>query len=178
MKKRGFIMAMALGLGLLSGCGTKDYAPVSIQEDVDKCHVCNMQVADNQHATEIILKSGQALKFDDIGCLNEWEKKNGKEQIGAEYVRDYHTKEWVHLKNASFVYDKTFKTPMAYGIYSFKEKEAAQKFLQEQGKGKLMTADDLHSHTWERNTEMMDEMKKHHSKHMEGMDTDKKGVHQ
>ncbi|MED0677749.1 nitrous oxide reductase accessory protein NosL [Aneurinibacillus thermoaerophilus] len=173
MKKKGLIMASVLSIALLSGCGTKEYHPVSIEENVDKCSVCNMQVADNQHSTEIILKDGKALKFDDIGCLNEWEKKNGTEQVGAEYVRDYNTKEWVPLKEASFIYDKTFKTPMGYGIYSFKDKGAAQTFLNEQGKGKLMNANDLHSHTWERNMDMMHKMKHGHS---DSMKMDKKGA--
>jgi copper chaperone NosL len=177
MKKQGLIMAAALSIGLLSGCGTKEYQPVSIQEDVDKCSTCNMQVADDQHATEIILKDGKVVKFDDIGCLNQWEKKNGTEQVGAEYVRDYNTKEWVPLKEASFVYDKTFKTPMGYGIDSFKDKESAQKFLNEQGKGKLMNANDLQSHTWERNMDMMKKMKQGHSGSMD-MNMDKKGAGQ
>lgn len=34
-------------------------------------------------------------------------------------------------------------------------KDFAQKFIEDQGKGKLMTANDLDSHNWERNKTMM-----------------------
>lgn len=149
------MMTVAVLTGVLSGCGSK-YQPVSIQEDVDKCGNCNMQVADNAFSTEIILKDGKTLKFDDLGCLNKWEKTNGVEQVGAEFVRDYSSKAWVPLKDATYVYDKSFKTPMGFGVESFKDKQAAEKYLSEQGKGKLMSAKDLGTHTWEKNKEQGD----------------------
>lgn len=163
MKKRmiGLIGTLAL-TGALIGCGKTEAQPVAVQAGVDKCDVCNMLVPDDHNATEIILKDGKALKFDDIGCQHVWTEKNGKDQISAEYVRDYHSKEWVKLQNASFVYDKGFKTPMAYGIYSFKDQQSAQSFMNEQGKGKLMSVKDLDSHSWERNMDMIKEKKKEH----------------
>jgi copper chaperone NosL len=57
---------------------------------------------------------------------------------------------------------------MAYGIYSFKDQQSAQGFLNEQGKGKLMTAKELDSHSWERNMEMIKEKKKEHMQNMSG----------
>lgn len=161
MKKQliGLLGTLAL-TAALAGCGdTAAAKPAAIQAGVDKCDVCNMMVPDDHNATEIVLKDGKTLKFDDIGCEHVWTEKNGKDQISAEFVRDYHSKEWVNLEKASFVYDKNFKTPMAYGIYSFKDQQSAQGFLNEQGKGKLMTAKELESHSWERNMEMVKEKK-------------------
>lgn len=139
----------------LAGCGKKEYKPVAINVGVDKCEVCHMLIQDDQNATEIILKDGKPLKFDDIGDMYEWLKKNGAGAVGAKFVRDYNTKEWIELEKATFVYDKSNKTPMAYGVYSFKSEQDADKFIKEKGTGSKMTAKDLDSHSWERNTDMM-----------------------
>lgn len=170
MKKRtitllGAVLAISAAL---SGCGKAEVQPVAIQAGVDKCDVCNMLVPDDHNATEIILKDGKALKFDDIGDMYVWTKKNGRDQVQAQFVRDYYTKEWLKLENSSFAYDKSFKTPMAYGVYSFKDMNEAQKFINEQGHGKLLSFKDLESHTWERNMDMMKEMKKQHMEQQQG----------
>ncbi|MDN9012766.1 nitrous oxide reductase accessory protein NosL [Brevibacillus laterosporus] len=173
MRKTHMIWAsIALVSALMTGCGGQSAQPVAINESVDKCDVCNMQIADDHNATEIILKDGKALKFDDIGDLFAWIKKNGTEKIEVKFVRDYHTKEWMNLNDATFAYDKDFKTPMAYGVYSFKDKQSAEAFVKEQGKGQILTAEQLNSHNWEMN---MDQMEHHGDmKHKEG---DKAGDH-
>jgi copper chaperone NosL len=78
-----------------------------------------------------------------------------KEQVEARFVRDYLSKEWVKSDQATYVYDKTFKTPMGYGVYSFKDKAAAEAFVKEQQTGSVMSSQDLDNHTWESS------MKKH-----------------
>jgi copper chaperone NosL len=138
-------------LVVLAGCGAgTDYKPVAIQEGVDHCAECNMMIADDQHAVQILLKDGKSLKFDDIGDLFVHKTKHQLEnQIGAQFVRDYHTLEWLKLEDAFYAYDESFRSPMAFGVYSFKTKADAEKFIQEQGKGKLMTSAELANHTWE-----------------------------
>jgi len=147
---------------LLAACGKDKYEPKAVNPEIDRCATCNMAVGDDPFATQVVTKEGQSFKFDDVGCMHEWIMENGKEVIGAAYVRDYHTKSWVLYEQAYYVYDASFKTPMAYGIVSFKNESEAKAFIEEQGKGKLMTASELDSHTWERNREMME-------MHMEGM---------
>ncbi|PYY29653.1 nitrous oxide reductase accessory protein NosL [Paenibacillus illinoisensis] len=142
---------------LLAGCGPK-YVALPINEDVDVCVICNMQVKDDAYATQLTTKDGQTYKFDDIGCMNEWKEKNGTEQIGMDFVRDYNDKEWIEFNKATYVYDASIRTPMAYGLVSFKDKESAENFIQEQGVGVIMTAADLTSHDWKQNTEGMDMM--------------------
>ncbi|TBL81103.1 nitrous oxide reductase accessory protein NosL [Paenibacillus thalictri] len=174
---------MTLIFTLLSACGTPKYAAVPINEDTDKCAICNMQVKDDAFAVQLTTKDGKTYKFDDIGCMNEWTGKNGLEQVGAQFVRDYNSKEWIPYETAAYVFDSSFKTPMAYGIYSFKSKQDAQKFTDEQKKGKLMTAAELKNHTWERTKGMMDMGGNHadqaHSEmnHNMQMGGDDKGMH-
>ncbi|WP_342432985.1 nitrous oxide reductase accessory protein NosL [Neobacillus sp. FSL H8-0543] len=153
-----FTMSLIL-LIIISGCGKKEeYTPVAINEDTDKCEVCNMAIKDDQFATQIILENGKAIVFDDLGCMYKWMKENEEKKIAKSYVKDYQSKEWLEADMAFFVYDKPTKTPMAYNVIAFSTEEDAQKFITEND-GKLLTSDELDNHSWERNEEMMKEMK-------------------
>lgn len=164
---------------MLAGCGKTEYEPVAIDEAVDKCPVCNMAVADDEFAVEIILKSKKALKFDDLGDLFVWRGQNGTKDIGEQFVRDYRTKEWVKLGEATYVYEKSIRTPMAFNVISFKEKKAAEDFIAQEGKGQLLTAKDLEGRKWEPNEDMMKAMMEEHAdkmKRMDGMGEDGRGT--
>jgi len=176
MKKTlaGFV-ALILTLTLLAGCGKTAYKPVAIDEMVDKCPVCNMGVADDQFAVELILKNKKALKFDDLGDLYVWREKNGTKEIGEQFVRDYQTKEWVKLADATYVYDKSIRTPMAFNVISFKEKRDADAFVSKEGKGRIMTAEELENHKWESNEDMMKAMMEEHAGEMMGKEGDGMG---
>ncbi|WP_211750338.1 nitrous oxide reductase accessory protein NosL [Paenibacillus sp. Marseille-Q4541] len=140
---------------ILTACGSNKYEAVAINEEVDICVICNMQVKDDAFATQLTTKDGKNYKFDDIGCMNEWKKQNGTENIGMDYVRDYNDKEWIEFDKAFYVYEKSIRTPMAYGIVSFKDKKSADTFIEEQGIGTILTAADLANHEWLQNEEMM-----------------------
>lgn len=148
---------------MLSGCNQQQAAaqPEPIEEGVDKCAVCHMNVADGPHATQIQTTDGEHFKFDDIGCMvRDWMPEHDASELEAIWVRDYETKEWLLFENAYYVYDNSIKTPMAYGVLSFKTEEKAQAYIDEHGVGTLMQADELQNqHNWERNMEMMQKMK-------------------
>ncbi|WP_281067810.1 nitrous oxide reductase accessory protein NosL [Cohnella thailandensis] len=164
------MLAVVIGLTLLSGCGKSTYEPVAIDETVDKCPICNMAVADDQFATEIILKNKKALKFDDLGDLHVWKDQNGTDEIGEQFVRDYNTKEWVKLSDATYVYDKSIRTPMAFNVISFKEKKDAETFVAQEGVGQILTAKELENHAWEMNEDMMKSMMSEHAGEMMDME--------
>ncbi|RCX23745.1 copper chaperone NosL [Fontibacillus phaseoli] len=155
--KKGFVaLSFILVLIVVAGCGKKTYQPQAINEDVDVCVICNMQVKDDAFATQIVTKEGKSLKFDDIGCMNEWKSQNGTDEIGMAYVRDYNDKEWIEYEKAAYVYDASIRTPMAYGLVSFKDKKSAEQFIQEQSVGQLLSSEDLANHKWEQSKGMMD----------------------
>lgn len=152
-----FVMAAFLSVA----CGKNEYAARAVNEETDRCAQCNMAVADGPHATQIVLKDGRTLVFDDIGCMYAWMAENGDDEVGQAFVRDYRDLGWIKLEKAYHVYDASFRTPMAYGVLSFASKSDAEAFIAEQGKGVLMTADDLSNHSWERNRDMMEGMEEH-----------------
>ncbi|QCT04676.1 hypothetical protein E6C60_3971 [Paenibacillus algicola] len=158
MRKITWIVFASLLLLLSAGCGREEYAAVPIDEQVDKCPVCNMQVKDNAYAVQLQLKDYRTLKFDDLGDLYVWKQEHGTEDIGAQFVRDYFTLEWLHLKDAFYVYDDGIRTPMAFGMVSFKDEPSAERFMQEYGGGTLLTAAQLEEHEWKSHMDMMEDM--------------------
>lgn len=161
-KRISILIVLLLAFGLLAACGHEGHEPHAINEETDICVFCKMAIRNDEYATQLVTKDGQSLKFDDIGCMHEWKSENGTDTIGAEFVRDFHSLQWIDYNKAYYVYDSSIMTPMAYGVLSFHEQSAAQAFIDEHGTGKLMTASELANHSWEVNPDMMD-MSHHHS---------------
>lgn len=127
----------------------KKYPAKEIDADTDVCAICAMALADNQHATQIVLKNDRVLTFDDLGCLYQWIEDNGEEDIGAKYVRDFHSQEWLLMDQATYVFDEHIETPMAYGVISFKDADEAKIHIEKEATGELLSVDQLADHKWE-----------------------------
>lgn len=156
MKKLFFILI--LGLFVLTACGPKETVPVAINAKNDKCAQCNMAVVDDQFATQVVLKNGKTYTFDDIGCMFKWVKDNPEEEIAAQFVRDYETQKWIKAENATYVYERSIKTPMAYNVITFSKEEKAKKFAADLN-ATVMKSTEMKDHSWEMNKEMMMKMK-------------------
>lgn len=149
-----------LFLILLSGCGKESIQAVPIEDGIDICQVCNMGIANDSFATEAILTNGRVYKFDDIGCMYDWLKEQNPSDIEAKFVRDHHTSTWVPLEQAVFAFDPAYHTPMGYGIFSFQNKKQAEEWIENEGKGKLLSPDQLHHHEWVRHDDSIKDLKK------------------
>lgn len=138
-------------LGFATACGSQDEVlePVEVREGVDRCDVCGMLVSDDEHAVQLRLDDGEAKLFDDLGDLFVWTEENGLDDVNVRYVRDKHTKEWLQIEDATFVYDEEFRTPMGYGVLSFQQKDDAEAWIEEEGTGVILAYDDLLDHHWE-----------------------------
>ncbi|KMY49956.1 nitrous oxide reductase accessory protein NosL [Peribacillus loiseleuriae] len=162
MKKKRFSFIVWAGLiMILAACGNDKAQPVAINEATDTCETCNMAVIDNQHATQIILENGKSMVFDDLGCMYEWITKHENEKIDAEFVRDYHDKEWILVDDATYVYNQSLKTPMAYHVISFKDKATAEDFAAKNEGSEIMTAKNLADHDWKSNHDKEDHSHTH-----------------
>lgn len=127
-----FLLALLGFIFLLAACGQAEIAPVAIHPE-DMCSMCRMAISEKQFAAELITKDGEALKFDDIGCLRDYLKsKADRNQIAAYFVADYESKKWLKAESASFVKSAELATPMGGNLAAFesqdKAKEAAAKF--------------------------------------------------
>lgn len=95
------------------GCGRKEVKPVDIFPE-DNCSNCRMAVSERAFASEIIVESGEVMKFDDLACLEQYRRKNPDLNIEEIYVTDHETGQW--LPYAKSVVVKTgLQTPMGSG---------------------------------------------------------------
>lgn len=145
--KKFFILCFVI---FLFGCSQEiSYEPREINPDIDVCEVCNMSIVHTDYATQLIEKDGTIHIYDDIGCMFEYLSKEGQEkEIEVMYVRDTATSDWLNIEEAYFVYDPDYWTPMMYGVISFKTIENAESFIEKEGKGKLVTYEDLNDLDW------------------------------
>ena len=91
-----------------------------------------------------------------VVCINGW--RLIREKTKEKFVRDYDSKDWVSLEDATYVYDKTITTPMAYNVISFKTKKMQRALYLTIRK--VLSYKELAEHKWEMNKEMMGNTKK------------------
>lgn len=149
-QSRLHLLLFAALLLLVSACGSKNsYEPRAVNPEIDACEVCNMSVAHEDFATQLIETDGTIHMYDDIGCMVKYLNGEGKEkEIGATYVRDFETLEWVPYEQAYHAYHPEFWTPMAYGVVSFATKAEAEAYVEKEGKGEVLDYNGLEKVDW------------------------------
>src|SRR5262245_32450138 len=111
-------LLQALYFLLLTGCGNVELRPVELLPE-DACTFCRMAISEKRFACELITKDGDAIQFDDIGCLLNYPKERSNVESAA-FVVDFDTREWLKSEEAYFVKSKVFKTPMDGNVVAFK----------------------------------------------------------
>ncbi len=146
------LLSVLLIFAIMAGCSNEQsFEPIEIDPEVDVCEVCNMSLSNEAFATQLFSKDGDVFLFDDIGCMFEYIDKDqqiAREDIEVQYVRDLETQEWIQIENAYYVYNPDVWTPMANGVVSFDSEEKANEFINEHGKGEVLTYDQLLQHKW------------------------------
>ena len=124
---KGTLRLALLGLTLLlTACGQPVIAPVAVNPE-DMCSMCRMAISEKQYAAEFITKDGEAMKFDDIGCLRDYLKaKVDRSQIAGYFVADYESKKWIKAESAHFVKSAEFATPMGGHLVAFQDEARAK----------------------------------------------------
>ena len=109
---------------LFSGCEKKDFtkSPPIMHWDRDMCERCKMAISERKYAVIGIGEDGRVYKFDDIGCLILWQKKEKKGlKFKKIWITDAKTGEWIDAKKA--FYSTTNITPMGYGFGAHKDRK-------------------------------------------------------
>lgn len=114
---------------LVLGCSSSDLRPVELYPE-DSCAQCRMAVSDPAFASQIITEDSEVFKFDDIGCLENYRKKNSGLKIRAMFVSDYESKTWLPFEKSVIV--KTgVSTPMGSGKVAFADSGRAAAFAKD-----------------------------------------------
>jgi copper chaperone NosL len=120
---RGF--AYLVSSSLLAGCGTADQSrPPNVRFGEEACAFCRMIISDDRFAAAVVIKTGEALKFDDIGCMILHEARQVRP--GAAYwVRNFTGRDWLNAREATFVHSTKFRSPMDHGLAAMPMAQAA-----------------------------------------------------
>jgi len=124
--------------------------PVSALEEAlrngtywNRCIFCGMIINDTKFAALVVLKSGYAVRTDDIGCIfrmallppERWrvlrvyppEDVKRLVQVEKVFVPDFNTGEYVEAQKAFYVIRQDMMTPMRDCVLPFRDREAAAK---------------------------------------------------
>jgi copper chaperone NosL len=74
-----------------------------------------MIISDERFAAAVVTVTGEAFKFDDIGCLIEHEADRTASD-SAYWVRDFRSREWLNAREATFVHSSSIASPMGFGL--------------------------------------------------------------
>ncbi len=85
--------------------------PDSMRPSEFQCDNCRMAIVDMKYKAETISPKGKHYHFDSIECMNAWSKQN-LDQVGAQWVTDYYTSQWVPLAQAQVMYGEKIISPM------------------------------------------------------------------
>ena len=133
---------LIIGVTVLTNCQKQTVEPVALAPE-DMCAYCKMAISEKRYAAELIDSEGQAVKFDEIGCMvNFINSKKNTTKIVAHFVMDFAERQWTKADDAYYVRSSEITTPMSGGIIAFKNqakaKEAADRYH-----GKLIRLEDL-----------------------------------
>lgn len=119
--------ACVLAAFLAAGCASSEMKPVDIFPE-DACAQCRMAVSDKAFASEIITEESEVLKFDDLGCLETYRKKNPAVKIRAMFVSDFESRTWLAY-DQSHIVRTGVTTPMGSGMVAFADSAKAAEFV-------------------------------------------------
>jgi len=119
-------LALLASILVLSACRAAETVPAEINPE-DMCSFCKMAISEKRFAAEFITKDGDAVKFDDLGCLQNYLKGHADGgRVAAYFVTDYESRKWIKGDAAHFVKSPEFATPMGGNIAAFQDPEKAR----------------------------------------------------
>jgi len=137
-----FKVTALFSLLLLVGCETNKFEPVALTPE-DMCAYCKMAISEKRYAAELIDSEGQALKFDDIGCMVNFIKtRKNPAKFVAYFVMDFDERQWTKADDAYYVRSAELTTPMSGGIIAFKDQAKAKEAV-DRYHGKVVRFEDL-----------------------------------
>ena len=119
------IRVWLIAAGLIAGCRPVDVGrPPTVRFGEEACASCRMIIGDEHFAAALVTPAGEALKFDDVGCLIEHEAGRLRPDV-AYWVRDAASREWLDAREARFVHSPSVASPMGFGLAAHPADRAA-----------------------------------------------------
>ncbi|MFO0890956.1 MAG: nitrous oxide reductase accessory protein NosL [Isosphaeraceae bacterium] len=127
MKRCLALAGLAASIGLAAGCPPAAVGPPPLRFGQEACARCRMIISDARFAAALATESGDASKFDDVGCMVEHEA-GGFRASTAYWVRDFRADAWIDARQATFVRSRTVASPMGFDLAGVRTPPAAGEF--------------------------------------------------
>lgn len=129
---------------LFTACNVK---PKPINYGADACHYCNMNIVDQQFASQIVTSKGKAYKYDAIECMvHSLQEQFPDVEMAYELIADFDEPgNFIDAKSASYLVSENLPSPMAENLSGYKSKDAAQ-IRQEELGGKVYSWAEIQTH--------------------------------
>ena len=121
------VLTAVLCLASSAGCYAPgaDAAP-EIVVDRTACSHCGMLVSEPIYAAAYKAAGAEARVFDDLGCLRDAARKDGRLEGGRledakVWVHDAVTGSWIDGETAAFVTARAIRTPMGGGTLAYRD---------------------------------------------------------
>ena len=125
---------LATSIITLSILSCSESGPKDIALGKDQCDNCQMTIADQKYATELITEKGRVYKFDDIICMQDYATSNPDKSKNAQtYVIDYPSGKFIESSQATFITGGNIKSPMNGNTQAYENKNAAQEAANQLG---------------------------------------------
>jgi copper chaperone NosL len=106
----------------VAACSSRETENIAIAYGTDVCAYCRMTIDDESLAAAFEEERGHTHPFGEPGCLAAWLKEH-TDARGVAWVRDASGEGWLRADDAFFA--RGLRTPMAYGLAAFRDRDAA-----------------------------------------------------
>lgn len=137
-------LILSLTVILFASCEVK---PVHIEYGVDACHFCDMNIVDQQHASQMVSKKGKGYKFDAVECMiHAYQDELKDTEMALILSVDFNNPgEFIDAKTAGFLVSEKIQSPMGENLSAFKNIEEARK-AQEEYTGTIYNWEEIQKH--------------------------------
>jgi copper chaperone NosL len=133
--------ASAAGVAIACCLGSCHAGPEPMRYGQDECTGCKMIISDRRFGAEIVTRKGKVLKFDDIGCMNDFIRSGGiaESQVKLRMACDFNRPNvFIPVEQAFFFRNEMLKSPMRSDSAAFVSELELRKVREQLGEGQLL----------------------------------------
>jgi copper chaperone NosL len=140
MTAKAFVIACLCAVA--AGCsGATEDRPPTLRLGEEACDHCRMLINDERFAAALLTADGETRKFDEIGCLLDYQAANTA-PVRRYWVRCYRSSQWLDAPHAFFVHSPQLHTPMGCGLAAVSTLAEARE-LADELHGRIVRFDEL-----------------------------------
>jgi copper chaperone NosL len=132
--------AVAQTVGLFATCclTSCDARPEPMRYGKDECADCKMIISDQRYGAEIVTKKGKVLKFDDLCCMADFERRGAVlgSEVKIRVIADFNRPNvFIPIDQAFFLKNDDLKSPMGSNSAAFATDAELQNVKKQMGAG-------------------------------------------